>query len=141
MKQSDLVIPQGKLGKDLPNKEEELFHIDHYPLFDMEFAIDILGNETVVKEIFQSFYEDNEKDLQDIKTYFDSGDLEGVRRLSHKLKSSSLYGTLRLQLALLFLERYLHAGHTRCVEPLYTQMLEVMDLTCKELEKRNLIAK
>jgi hypothetical protein len=141
MKQSEFVIPQGKLGKDLPNKEEELFNIGHYPLFDMEFAVDVLGKEAVVKEIFKSFYEDNEKDLQDINVYFNSGDLAGVGRLSHKLKSSALYGTVRLQLAMLFLERYLHAGHTRCVEQLYTQMVEVMSLTCKELEKMKLITK
>jgi len=31
MKQSDIVIPQGHLGRDLPDSEEDLFNIGHYP--------------------------------------------------------------------------------------------------------------
>ena len=41
MKINDIVHPQGKLGIDLPDTEDALFAISHYPLFDMELAVDI----------------------------------------------------------------------------------------------------
>lgn len=141
MKKSDMVIPQGKLGRDLPDSEEDLFNIKYYPLFDREFAEDVIGNEANVKAIFISFFDDNEKDLNAIKVGFDCGDLEEVQRLAHKLKSSALYGTIRLHFSLLFLERYLQAGHTSCYKKLYTQMLETMNLTLRELETAGLMEK
>ena len=53
-----------------------------------------------------------------------------VERLVHKMKGGALYcGTLRMQYACQYLERYRKAGHTRLLEELYQQLLRVLHET------------
>lgn len=62
-------------------------------------------------------------------------DWERIRALAHKMKGGSTYGTERLYYAFMHMERYIKAGHTRCLEALYEQMLRVIKETVDYLEK------
>ena len=126
----------GKLGMDLPDTEEELFQIDQHPLFDFEVGIKVFGSEELTKEIHQDFKNATiGKDLDLIKQSHEAGNWEEVERLSHKIKGGTCYGTVRLHYALLYMERYLKAGHKKAAEKLYTQMLRVIDETVDYLDK------
>lgn len=139
MKLSDIIPPQGKLGSDLPNTEEEMFEIDHYPLFDMELGVDILGDKAIVEEIHKDFVNTNKKDLEAIKESYKKSDWEKIEALVHKLKGGASFGTIRLFFALLFLERYLKAGHTKVKDALYFQMFKVFDKTVNDLKEKGLL--
>lgn len=138
MKQHDLIHPQGKLGIDLPDKEEELFAMEQYPLFDMELAIDILGTRELVLAVLSSWDKDITLDIQAMHRAHSQGNWQEIEKLAHKLKSGALFGTVRLYFALLFMERYLKAGHLRSQNALYAQMIKIFDETLNELKKNHI---
>ena len=127
--------PNGGLGVDLPNTEAELFEIDHYPLLDINVGINVLGSEDMVREILTSLKGDAiTDDLALIKKAHSDGDWEAVEKLAHKMKGGSDFGTVRMHYALLYMERYQKAGHTKCSEALYAQMLKIIDETMAYLD-------
>jgi two-component system aerobic respiration control sensor histidine kinase ArcB len=127
--------PSGGLGVDLPNTEAELFEIDHYPLFDINVGINVLGSEDIVREILKSLKVDAiTDDLALIKKAHAAGDWVAVEKLAHKMKGGSDFGTVRMHYALLYMERYRKAGHTKYSEQLYQQMLKTIDETMDYLD-------
>ena len=68
-------------------------------------------------------------DLPALKIAHEQQDWQQIEKLAHKMKSGAVYGTPRLYYALLFMERYRKAGYLNCAEPLYQQMLQVIDET------------
>lgn len=135
--QSQIVIPSsGGLGVDLPDTEIELFEINRYPLLDINVGIQILGSEEMVRDILKNLKADAIiDDLALIKKAHAEGDWVTVEKLAHKMKGGSDFGTIRMHYALLYMERYRKAGHTKCSEELYAQMLQVIDETMAYLEE------
>jgi len=136
-KESDVLASASEegLGMDLPNSEEELFALDHLPLLDMDMALKLLGTEKMVRTVFTTINTIGIlPDLDAIKIAHDAGDWAKVQALVHKMKAGSLYGTVQLHYAFLYLERYQKAGHTVHLEGLYTQMLQVIDKTIAYLD-------
>jgi signal transduction histidine kinase/CheY-like chemotaxis protein len=126
----------GKLGSDLPDTEAELFEINHHPILDLKIGKSILGSEELAKDILKNLKKDGiDPDLDSLKNAHDHGDWETVRALVHKIKGGSTIGTVRLHYALLYMERYIKAGHSHCVEELYSQMLQVIEETVDYLDK------
>lgn len=118
------------LGEDLPSTEAELFEMSKYPLFDIKHAIELLGNDTMVREIFNTLIEKGIKpDLNSIKTAYVKQDWATIEKLAHKMKAGSVYGTIQLYYALLYLERYIKAGYSHSLDALYHQLLQVIDKT------------
>lgn len=129
------IITHG-LGVDLPNSEVELFQIENHPLLDLNIAISLLGSEEVARDIFKSLQTEGVNDeLVAIKLAHEQGDWGKVEKLAHKMKGGAAFGTVRMLYALLYLERYIKAGHTSCSEALYQQMLKVVDDTMTYLEE------
>lgn len=139
MKQHEIVHPQGKLGTDLPDSEEALFELEHYPLFDRELGVDILGSEDLVLHVLESFDTELKPDIESLVEYHAKGNWDEIEKIAHKLKGGAAFGTVRLYFALLFLERYLKAGLIHCQEALYVQLLEVLEKTLKELKNKGII--
>ncbi len=105
-------LPKGKLGPDLPDTEAQLFKIDHYPLLDLKVGEAALGSEDFVRSILKDLKKDGiEPDLENLKKAHAMGDWESVGALSHKMKSGANVGTVRLYYAILYMEKYLKAGH------------------------------
>jgi two-component system, OmpR family, aerobic respiration control sensor histidine kinase ArcB len=126
----------GGLGMNLPETERQLFEMNLYPLVDMNVAIQLLGNEEMVRTIFNSLKDQGiTGDLAIIKKAHETRDWVTIEHYTHKIKGGACYGTVRLYYALLYMERYLKAGHTHCAEELYVQMLRVIDETLVYLDK------
>lgn len=125
----------GVLGEDLPDTEQQLFEIDKYPLLDLQVAIQTLGNESVARMILKTLKKDGvTDDLVLIKEAYVRSDWVTIEKLSHKIKGGACYGTVRMYYALLYMERYIKAGHTRCLKPLYDQMIRVIDESMRCLD-------
>jgi two-component system aerobic respiration control sensor histidine kinase ArcB len=128
--------PRGGLGVDLPNTEAELFEIDQYPLLDINVGINVLGSEDMVREILKSLkVEAITDDLILIKKAHAEGDWVSVEKIAHKMKGGSDFGTVQMHYALLYMERYRKAGHRKCSEALYEQMLKTIDETMAYLDE------
>ena len=132
MNQTTSLNHQGKLGRDLPDTEEQLFQLSELPVFDLKFA----------QEFFKEDWEESLsamlpvflKTLPTEKTLIESAHANHnwgqIDKLAHKMKGGCLYmGTKRLAIACQYLERYLKAGHNKQVEKLYHQMITTMDET------------
>lgn len=125
----------GGLGPDLPNTEEELFQLDHHPLLDLQIPLEMFGSKEVTKDILKSLKDEGIKDdLAAIKIAHEQQNWPRIEELAHKMKGGSTFGTVRLYYALLYLERYRKAGHTKSSEQLYQQMLKVIDETLKHID-------
>lgn len=125
----------GVLGPDLPNTEEELFEIDKFPLFDIQVGLESIGSEETLRDILKSVKKEGIlDDLAVIKKAHQQGDWDTIERLAHKIKGGACYGTVRLYYALLYMERYKKAGHSRCFEKLYEQMLNTINDTLLYLD-------
>ena len=123
------------LGPDLPDTEAALFELDHYPLFDIEVGIKVVGNEELARDLLNDLIMEIADDLSLIIKAHTEGDWNAVEELAHKMKGGSDFGTVRMHYALLYMERYRKAGHTKLSEELYTQMLQVIDDTMAYLDK------
>lgn len=128
---------QGVLGPDLPNTEPALFEIDNFPIFDMENAQKLLGDNTTIlmKVLRDSIKIVIPEELPRLKKAHAAGDWVKVADIVHKLKGGFLSISLtRLGVACQYLERYHQAGHTASLEKLYKQFIKVLDMTCKQLK-------
>jgi len=121
----------GLLGLDLPDSEEELFDLQKFALLDINKAISTVGNESLVRQVLELMIsEEIQKDIVFIKTAHSIGNWEEIEKFAHKMKGGAVYiGTVRMQYACQYLERYHKAGHTRLLELLYQQLITVVDDT------------
>lgn len=123
------------LGPDLPDTEAALFELDHYPLLDIEVGKKVVGSEALARDLLNDLIMVMPDDLSLIKKAHTQGNWKEVEELAHKMKGGSDFGTVRMHYALLYMERYLKAGHTKLLEELYAQMLQVIDETMVYLDK------
>ncbi|MDF1758869.1 MAG: ATP-binding protein [Legionellaceae bacterium] len=133
-KDTELNAPstQEKLGRDLPDTEKELFELDDFVVFDVNLALKIIGDdESLLKSILQEFVDKTlPDDIKLINDAYSKKDWPGVEKLAHKIKGGVEYcGTVKLKYACQYLERYHKAGHTKYLEELYQQLLDVVDKT------------
>jgi CheY-like chemotaxis protein len=121
----------GRLGFDLPDSEEELFALSHLPLLDIDKAISTIGNKELVCQVLQLMIsEEIQKDIRVIQEAYLQGHWPEIERFAHKMKGGAMYiGTIKMQFASQYLERYIKAKHTRLLEPLYQQLIQVVNDT------------
>lgn len=120
-----------KLGFELPEAEEDLFKLDGFPLFDFLSAMRTVGDETILKDLLHLMVEQSiPEDAALIQDAYIEKDWNEVQHLAHKMKSGALYcGTIRMQYACQYLERYRKAGHKDALEKLYHQLIMVLHET------------
>lgn len=118
----------GRLGFDLPNTEEELFELKQFALLDINKAITTIGNKHLVHQVLELMIsEEIENDINSIIIAHSEGNWDEIEGFAHKMKGGALYiGTVRMQYACQYLERYHKAGHTRLLEALYQQLITVV---------------
>lgn len=125
-----------KLGVGLPNTEKELFELNKFSLFDLENAISKTGSEKVLKDILQILVtHEIPSGITALQKAHSENNWMEVEKLAHKMKGGAVYcGTLRMQHACQYLERYQKAGHSELLEKLYTQLIKVLNETQKHLK-------
>lgn len=119
------------LGADLPSTEKELFELDKFPILDVENGIRVLGSETVLIEMLNIMLKEC-IDLEKLSTQqtHKPNDWIAIEALAHKMKGGAAYcGTIKMQMACQYLERYHKGGHSKLLEPLYDQFLVVVGET------------
>ncbi len=123
--------PYGGLGLDLPNTEDELFDLNNFSLLDINKAISTIGNDSLVRQVLELMISDEiQKDIALIKKAHSVGNWEEIEKFAHKMKGGAVYiGTVRMQYACQYLERYHKAGHTSLLELLYQQLTAVVNDT------------
>lgn len=121
----------GLLGLDLPDTEEELFDLQKFALLDINKAITTVGNESLVRQVLELMISDEiQKDITLIKIAHSNANWDEIEKFAHKMKGGAVYlGTVRMQHACQYLERYHKAGHTHLLELLYQQLISVVDDT------------
>ncbi|CAM2944888.1 sensory box histidine kinase/response regulator [Legionella steigerwaltii] len=121
-----------KLGLDLSDTEEELFKLDAFPLFDAHSALTSLGNNAVLFNKTLKFMIEQEipNTLKALEKAYAAGEWETIEKLAHKMKGGLVYcGAFKLVHACQYLELYHKAGYVKFLEPLYKQLVDVIDET------------
>ena len=125
-------VTAGKLGVDLPDTEEELFLLRHFPVLNASAAMKVMGNNVkLFNDILKSIVDkDLASDLAEIERAHECNDWESVEKTAHRMKGGFVYcGITKLAMACQYLERYRKAGHTTHLEALYQQLRVVADET------------
>lgn len=132
-----IVESEAPLGFDLPDTEEELFNLDMYPIFDIQFGLSQINDMPLFTTLIKEYVSDViQNDINKMTEAYCSKNWESIEKLAHKIKGGAAYiGIQRMLFACQFLERYHKAGHSALLEPLYHQVIEVNSKTVKELNK------
>ncbi|WP_028389247.1 response regulator [Legionella fairfieldensis] len=121
---------------ELPKQKEQLFNLSDFPLLDVEEGIKTTGNETIFREMLRLMV--NESIISDrieMKEAHDNQDWDKTQKIAHKIKGGAVYvGTTRLKMACQYLERYWKTGQRDLLEPLYQQILTVIEKSLHEIK-------
>lgn len=117
--------------RDLPETEEQLFQLDSFILLDINKAISIMGSKKMVREILPLMIADEtQADIRAMKKAYQNKDWDTIERLAHKMKGGALNcGATRMKYACQYLERYKKTGRTSQLEPLFHQLIDVIEET------------
>lgn len=121
-----------------PETEAELVPLDAFALFDAAKALEGMGNDlALLKKILNTLLaKDLPTDLEELKKAHTENDWQTVERLAHRMKSGFLYcGVPRLVKASVNLESCYKAGHMHLLEPLYQQLLLVIEETKQRIKQ------
>ena len=126
---------KSSLGLDLPNKEEDLFQLEQFPLFDETLALKQIPDKQLLVNLLESYLSESiQQDFVQLKKEHQQLNWEQVEKIVHKIKGGVIYlGTQKLRFACQYLERYYKAGHRSLLEPLYMQILATHDETSEEI--------
>jgi two-component system aerobic respiration control sensor histidine kinase ArcB len=126
-----------KLGIDLPDTEAELFHLDAYPLLDVDAGIKATNSKEMLIEMLKLLAEGElQSDVLLLKEAFAQNNEEKIQDLAHKIKGGAVYvGTIRMKMACQYLERYWKAGHRASFGKLYEQTIAVIEDTLREINQ------
>lgn len=126
-----------QLGIDLPATEAELFELDKFPLFNLQNAIESMGNEWMISKILLVMVN------QEIPTVclalekaYAKKNWTSIEKLAHKMKGGAVYcGTIRLQYACQYIEQYRKAGHKEALNALYQQLIHTIQETKQHIQQ------
>ncbi|KTD33266.1 sensory box histidine kinase/response regulator [Legionella nautarum] len=112
-------------------EEEKLFFLNNHPNLDIELGLYNFGNEAVLRDLLTSMHaEEIPHTLTKLEQAYSELNWKKIEALAHKLKSSALYcGTEKLKFACQYLECYHKSGQTQFLEPLYQQLITVLNET------------
>ena len=125
------VCMKNGLRHDLPSDESHLFEMTAFPLLDIEAARLSIGNEGILHEILGLMAEQEiPNDSIVLEQAYAEGNWDMIEKLAHRMKGGAVYcGTVKLQYACQYLERYRKAGHVLLLDKLYQQLIVVMSET------------
>lgn len=116
----------------IPEKSEELFKLEDFPLLDEQQGLDVVsGDKTLFTELLEMMLTETlPEEVPLLIKAHDENNWQHIQSIAHKIKGGALYcGTKRLQYAAQFMEKYRQAGHNEFLETLYQQLLSVIDDT------------
>ncbi len=120
--------------RDLPDEDNELFHLQQFALFDLEQALSGCGNnqEVLIEMLGIMVTEQIPEALEEFKTAFAVKDYPKIEHVAHRLKGGAVYvGTTRMKYACQYVERYWKTGERALFEPLYHQAIKTSEETAR----------
>lgn len=126
-----------KFTSELPEKHEVLFQLSNYPILDIEEGIKTIGNKSLLVEMLNFLiHESLPKDLEEMIKFYQGGDWENTQKLAHKIKGGAVYlGTIKIKMACQYFERYWKSGQRDLLEPLYQQVISVINESLVEINE------
>jgi PAS domain S-box-containing protein len=123
--------PKTSLGIDLPATEDELFQLDQFPLFDEAMVLQHIQDKQLLITLLNTYLSDEmQHDMTLLQQEHEQQNWAEVEKIAHKIKGGVAYlGTEKMRYACQYLERYYKAGHSKLLEPLYLQILQVNEHT------------
>ena len=120
-----------KQNYGLPELDSQLFELDHFPVLDIEHAVQRIGNKTALIELLQLMaMQEIPAEEHALHEAYAANNWPEIEKLAHKMKGGAVYcGTFKMQYACQYLERYHKAGYRVLLEKLYQQLLRVLDET------------
>lgn len=115
----------------LPLKDDDLFQLEHFAVFDEELGVKNSGGLETLQELLEMLvHSELPSDQKKMQDAFEEGNYSEVERLAHKIKGGAIYtGTTRMKFACQYVERYWKSGDRRLFERLYHQANKVIDET------------
>ncbi|KTD63506.1 response regulator [Legionella shakespearei] len=122
---------------EAPSKDESLFDLSSYPLLDIEEGIKTMGTPEVLAQMLQFMIDESlPSDIQLMKQAHDQTDWDKTQQLAHKIKGGAIYvGTTKIKMACQYLEKYWKSGQSELLEPLYQQIITVIDDSVQEINR------
>lgn len=122
-------------GINFPITEEELFQLNHFPIFDENLALQQTKDKTLLANLLQTYLsQEMQYDIVLLQHAFAQKDRKQIEDLVHKIKGGVTYlGAQRMRYACQYLECYYKTGHSALLEKLFSQLLHVNEQTNNEL--------
>lgn len=119
------------LDDNLTEEEKKLFVLDNFSLLDIEQGIKNLTDIKVFKELLSIMITQAiPEDKAAIESAYAEKNWTQIQNIAHKMKSGALYcGTVRMQYACQYFERYVKTGEIKLREQLFQQLMQVVDET------------
>lgn len=129
--------PQNSWTSDLPTSDEELFKLSPFPVLNIKEGVATTGSEDLLREMLQFMLKQSlHDDLNALRKAHDALDWDNTQKLAHKIKGGVVYvGATRMKMACQYLERYWKSGQRTLLEPLYQQLLQVTDVSIRNIEQ------
>ena len=116
--------------RELPDNEEELFHLNQFSLLDEAEAIRNCGSIDAVKKLLQLLTQELPEDLIQMKSAFAQQNYPLIENIAHKIKGGAMYlGAHRMKYACQYVERYWKSGGRTLFPDLYQQAISVIEET------------
>ncbi len=122
----------------MPNTEQELFDLNQFTLLDIVRVLPTLNHDkSLLREVLQELaHGEIPREMLALQEAHAQNDWVAIEKLAHKMKGGAVYcGTMKMQYACQYLERYRKAGHTKMLEKLYQQLLHVFRETSLAIEQ------
>ncbi len=124
-----------KKRRDLPDSDEELFHLNQFSIFNQEDALKNCSTQEMLKELLTLMTQQLPDDLTTMKNAYLSQDFSLVEKTAHKIKGGAVYvGTVRMKYACQYLERYWKSGERKLFDALYHQAITTIEETILYIE-------
>jgi CheY-like chemotaxis protein len=124
-----------KKGRDLPDRDEEMFQLSPFDILNNEEALKNCGSNEMLVEMLCLMTKELPADLKCMKSAFSANDYPLVEKTAHKIKGGAVYiGTNRMKYACQYLERYWKTGQRELFDVLYHQAVSTIEETITYIE-------
>jgi CheY-like chemotaxis protein len=121
--------------RDLPDSDEELFHLNQFALLDSEEALKNCVTKEMLNELLSLVTKELPSDLDCMKKAYEEKDYPLVEKTAHKIKGGAVYvGTIRMKYACQYVERYWKTGQRELFDALYHQAVSTIEETITYVE-------
>jgi len=129
------IVEATPLRQDLPDKDEEMFQLGQFALFNPEEALINCGTKELLLELLGLMLIEVPADLERMKKSYAIQDYRAIEEITHKIKGGAVYmGTTRMKYACQYVERYWKTGERALMDALYQQAVGTIEETITYVE-------